>query len=540
MNRSSVYAAVALIVGVVLGHAGQGAAQEHPPSAAGDTATSKAPNPAAAKQNAQAPRRHLPPDATSQHKLALPGRTLAFQAIAGSIPLSTTEGELRAEIAYIAYTLSGADTRTRPVAFIFNGGPGTASAWLHIGLLGPWRLPLAGAAATPSAPALTEPNAETWLDFIDLVLIDPPGTGFSRVERGAPSEAGADGERRGNGNRGGGTPLWSVDGDQQALSEFISKWLLKHNRLVSPKVLVGESYGGFRVPTIARRLQTSFGVGVNTLIMISPALDMAAVHGRRDQPMSNVSVLPSLAAAGLEAKGKPVSEAAMREAESYAQGEFLTDLLRGPDDTTAVGRIVDRVARLTGLDPHVVRQYGGRLDGQIYRREANRAAGAVASPYDASVKGIDPDPTAFFSRADDPMATALHAPLTTAMRDLYATKLGWTVNAQYRLSNGEANRAWQWGNASNPPEAVSALRSALALDPRLVALVAHGYTDLTTPYFATDLMIRQIPDFGRSGRLKQITYPGGHMFYSRDESRQRFREDARTAILRSIDQPKTE
>lgn len=487
--------------------------------------------------------RKLPADSVTSHELVLPGRTLKFQATAGAIPLSNADGQLQTEIAYISYALldaGGAVRRERPVVFAFNGGPGSASAWLHLGTIGPWRLPLEGAAISPSATPTLLPNAETWLDFADLVLVDPAGTGYSRVVRptadaGGSTATGA--PATGGGPPGGqrsGPAAWSVSGDIQSLADFIQNWIAKSGRHISPVVIAGESYGGFRTPRIAHMLQTNHGIGVASMIIISPVLDYGMLRGNRHLPLTMVGLLPSLAAAALEADGKAVTPDVMREVEAYAKGEFLADLMRGPRDAAAMERIVKRVAALTRLPEPVVRQYGGRLDGFIYRREAGRAAGQVASPYDASVKGHDPDPTAYFTRADDPFATALRAPLTSAMRELYTSKLRWTVDAKYAISNNDVSSGWQYGNSSSAPESVSHLRSALALDPRTTALVTHGYTDTVTPYFVSTLVIDQIPDYGKAGRLRQATYPGGHMYYSRDASRQRFREDVQKAIADAL------
>jgi carboxypeptidase C (cathepsin A) len=486
------------------------------------------------EQRPARPVRSLPPDQTTQHTLELPGRTLKFAATAGSIPLSNGDGRLLAEMAYIAYTLADGEPRARPVTFAFNGGPGAASAWLHLGVLGPWRLPLEPAAAAPSAPSALAPNAETWLDFTDLVMIDPIGTGYSLIAR--PPEGGPEGGERWNRasgvrsgaasrEEGGARYFWSVGGDVESISDFIRIWLQKHGRTGSPKFLVGESYGGFRGPKIAHLLQTRHGVGLSGLVLVSPVLDFTARRGGY-VPMAPVVLLPSLAAAASERKGLVPTRAANREAEVYARGEYLADLMRGPRDAAALDRMVTRVAALTGLPEPVVRRLGGRVDAGTYNRELNRPRGQTASAYDASVTGFDPDPTAPVSRASDPFTSALAAPLTSAMVELYATRLGWQPEGRYRISNMDAHGAWIWGNSPSSPEAVSDLKSALALDPRLKVLVAHGFTDLVTPYLASELILDQLPVYGDLGRVASAVYPGGHMFYSREVSRKAFRADA--------------
>jgi carboxypeptidase C (cathepsin A) len=492
----------------------------------------------AADPSGRSDRAHrLPPDAVTRHTVEVPRRTLHFTATPGALPITNGQGRVLAEMAYIAYALNGADPLQRPVTFAFNGGPGSASAWLHLGGLGPWRLPMNGQASSPSTAPSLVPNEETWLDFTDLVFIDPVGTGYSRVVKsGEPAEAGASGGNgSANGSResGGTRYFWSVDGDIESISDFMLNWLQKYGRIASPKILVGESYGGFRAPKIAQTLQTRHGVGLNAIVLVSPVLDFAGRRGGRT-PLSYVSLLPSLAAAAIEKRGQTPTRAALAAAEDYARGEYLTDLMRGARGKAAVDRVVAKVAQFTGLPDPIVRRYGGRIDGQTYNRETNRPEGKVASMYDASITGFDPDPTAPNPRFNDPFTAALNAPMSSAMLDLYRTKLNWRPEGRYLKSNWEANRNWIWGNSPVPPESVTELRSVLALDPRLRVLVAHGFTDLVTPYLASELILDQIPDYGGEERLGTVVYPGGHMFYSRDSSRRAFREDVLKLIERSI------
>ena len=203
--------------------------------------------------------RQLPADVTTHHTLDLPGRTLHFEATAGAIRLTDAKHAPSADLAFIAFQLDGANRTHRPVTFGFNGGPGFASAWLNVGAVGPWRIPLGGDATAPSASPEPLPNAETWLDFTDLVFIDPAGTGYSRVVAG-------DGDAR--------RRLWSVDGDIDYLAEAIRRWLDRFDRILSPKYLLGESYGGYRAPRLARELASHQGTGLSGLVLVSPMLDL--------------------------------------------------------------------------------------------------------------------------------------------------------------------------------------------------------------------------------------------------------------------------
>jgi carboxypeptidase C (cathepsin A) len=449
----------------------------------------------------------LPADSVTDHTVELPGRTLHFKATAGSIPLNDAEsGALQAEIAYVAYVM-GSPTDNRPVTFLFNGGPGAASAYLDLGAVGPWRLALDN--ITASAPSMLGPNAETWLDFTDLVFIDPVGTGYSRIA------ASGDNVRR---------QFYSVDGDASALAVIIRKWIEKNGRQGSVKFVVGESYGGFRVPKVARAL-TGQGVGVRGLVMISPVLDFATLGNRRHDPMSWVARLPSMAATVLEAKG-PFDRERLREVENYASGDYLQDLLKGEKDTAAIERMMPRISAYTGLEPSEVRRLAARVDNTTFQRALNRQRGRVASAYDPTVTAFDPTPSASNSRFSDPVLDAMGPPLTSAMTALYQGPLHWRVDQPYHLLNNEVNGQWTWGRGRVGPEVVDDLRNTLAADRDVYVLVAHGANDLVTPYFATELILDQLPVFGSADRVKLAVYGGGHMFYSRDASRRALREDA--------------
>jgi carboxypeptidase C (cathepsin A) len=468
------------------------------PGGRGGTAPS---SPAAAEQH------RLPPDSSTKHTLALPGRTLDFTATAGSIHLFNDKGEPQADIAYTAYQLDGADARSRPVTFLFNGGPGAASAYLQFGDAGPWRLSISDAPVSSASPDL-QPNAETWLDFTDLVFIDPVGTGYSRFVA-----TGEDVRKR----------FFSVDGDVNSIAVTIRRWLEKSDRLLSPKFIAGESYGGIRGPKVVRNLQTQQGVGVRGLILVSPVLDFREYSG--SSILQYVASLPTMAAVAREVKG-PVSRADMADVERYARGDFLSDLVKGEADAEATTRLADRVAALTGIDQAVSRRLAGRFDVAEFRREFDRRNGKVRGRYDASVSGFDPNPDSSFYHFDDPSGEPLAAPLTSAAVDLITRKLNWRPDGSYELLNGSVEKAWDFGRGLHPVESISQVRQILALDPKLKLLVAHGLFDLATPYFGSKILLDQLPAYASPERVKLVVYPGGHMFYSRDAARQAFRAEA--------------
>ena len=475
-------------------------------SGAGGVRATPPNSPAAAEQH------RLPPDSTTKQTLALPGRTLDFTATAGSIRLFDDKGEPQADIAYTAYRLDGADPRTRPVTFLFNGGPGSASAWLQLGDAGPWRLAINAEAVTSSVSPDLLPNAETWLDFTDLVFIDPVGTGYSRFVA-----TGDEVRKR----------LFSIDGDVNSIALTIRRWLEKFDRLLSPKFVAGESYGGIRGPKIVRELQTQQGVGVKGLILVSPVLDFRDYSG--SSILQYVARLPTMAAVASEAKGS-ITRADLAEVERYARGDFLVDLVKGEADTEATTRLADKVAALTGIDQAVSRRLAGRFEVGEFRREFDRKNGKVTGRYDASISGFDPYPDSSFYHFGDPSGDPLFAPLTSAAVDLTTRKLNWRPDGSYQLLNSAVEKAWDFGRGLKPAESVSQLRQILALDPKLKLLVAHGLFDLATPYFGSKIQLDQLPAYASPERVKLVVYPGGHMFYSRDASRQAFRREVQAMI----------
>jgi carboxypeptidase C (cathepsin A) len=454
---------------------------------------------------------HLPADVTTHQVLALPGRELKFTATAGSIRLRDGKDAPLTDIAFVAYQEEGADASVRPVTFVLNGGPGMASAWLQMGAVGPWRVRLDAATDGPSATPVAIPNADTWLDFTDLVFVDPPGTGYSHILT-------TDAEARRH--------LWSVGGDIDALAETIRRWLDHGGRNVSPKYILGESYGGFRGPRLARKLQSEEGVGISGLILLSPLLDAHVMSGYAD-PLGWVDLLPSEVAV-VRARHGPVARADLADVETYAAGDYLVDILRGSGDAAAIDRLTARVAGLTDFDPAMVRRLGGRLNRYTFQLELT--PGRVSSAYDGTVTRPNPEPRAPGSQFPDPVLSGFEAPVTSAMMSVYADKLNWRPDTIYHLSNDDVFAAWDWGRGMGRPESFSALQAARSVDPHMRVLIAHGLFDLVTPYFGTVRMLRLLPTLEGAEPVELRVYSGGHMFYFGDSSRAALRNDAKAVF----------
>ncbi len=453
----------------------------------------------------------LPANVTTRHSIDLPGGTLRFTATAGAMRLQDGKDAPLTDVSFVAYQVDGADIAYRPVTFVLNGGPGMASAWLQMGAVGPWRVRLDVRDDGPSASPVPIANLDTWLDFTDLVFIDTPGTGYSRI-----LAANSDARRR----------LWSVAGDIEALATAIRKWLGQNGRIVSPKYILGESYGGFRGPRLARELQANDGVGINGLILLSPLLDVHEQGGYAD-PLAWVDLLPSEVAVARAGHG-PVTRADMADVEAYAAGDYLVDILRGPDDPAAIDRLVSRVASLTAFDPALLRRLGGRLDSHLFQQTL--LPHQVVSVYDGTAARANPSPRALDSRFPDPVLDGFEAPVTSGMLAVYADKLNWRPDMVYSLSNNAAFAAWDWGRGMSTPESLTPLQAARSVDPHLHVLIAQGLYDLRTPYFTAVRQLRLLPPLAGVPPVKLSVYPGGHMFYFADSSRTMLRDDARTML----------
>lgn len=455
----------------------------------------------------------LPPEASIRQTLKAGGRTLNYTARAGALPVKDKDGAVIGEVAYTAFILDGPDRVNRPITFAFNGGPGASSVYLNLGLIGPKMVPFGAQGDLPSSAAQVVDNPDSWLEFTDLVFIDPVGTGFSR------SYVAEDKAKK---------AFFGTEQDIEYLSRIVYDWLLKNGRMASPKYLVGESYGGFRLPRIAYTLQTDLGVGVWGMTLVSPRLDYTVPGGRDISPLPWVTTLPSMAAARRERDGAVLTAADMADVEEYARTEFAVDLLRGARDPAAVERIVQRVSRYTGLDPALVRRLGGRVDLPTFAREFQRADGRISSRYDVNVSAYDPFPWSPTTRAGDPILDAIIAPTTSAQVDYVTRVIGWKADGSYQALSGEVSRLWERDATA---ESSTTLRQAVALDPKMQVLIVHGFTDIQTPYFASRLIIDQIPPMGGADQVRLAVYPGGHMFYSRPDSRAAMRRDVR-AIYR--------
>lgn len=465
-----------------------------------------APAPAAdAKDKTPEKEPPLPPDAHVAQTIQLDGKPLNYTATVGTLPVYEN-GQKAGEVVFTAYTVEG---ENRPVTFALNGGPGAASVFLNMGAIGPKRIEFGEQGDSPSDPAVPKDNAGTWLGFTDLVFIDPIGTGFSR------SLVAPDQTKR---------QFFSTDNDIQYLSRIIYDWLVKNGRMSSRKYFVGESYGGYRGPRITHYLQTQLGVAMNGVVLVSPYLNPTQNENGDLSPIPWMMTLPSITAARLEREHK-LSAETMAPVIAYTRGEYVTDLLKGRSDPQATARIVKKVTEITGLEQEFVRRLGGRLEIQAYLREVFRERGKIGSIYDSNVTSWDPFPYAPQQRTNDPMLDSIIAPTTSAMVDFVTRVVGWKTDARYNTLSYFVNSQWDRESAGLRRGSVGDLREAVATDPKLRVIIAHGWNDLSCPFMGSLLSVDQMPVMGDATRVSVNEYSGGHMFYTRIDSQKSLRKD---------------
>ena len=428
----------------------------------------------------------------------------------GADGINGASGEPQGAVLTTAYLLEGAAAAERPVCFAFNGGPGSASVWLHLGALGPKRVVVPDDGSMPLPPYAVEDNPQTWFEHFDLVFVDPPHTGWSC----SASEAAR-------------KKMLSVDGDVEALSEVVRLWLTRHKRWGSAVYLAGESYGTTRGAAIADKLQ-QMGVALSGLVLVSCAMDLQSLAFAPANDLPYALFLPGFANAAqyhglLRGSLAASPEAARAAAEAFVQEDYAAALQAGSRLTEKESaRIGKRLSELTGLARALVDEKNLRIADQTFFFEALRDRGLIVGRLEARATG----PMAASRTREwefDPGIEAIAAPYTMAAMAYFREQLGLDLDTRYEVLNFEVNRNWNWsrgegahrsmGFTSTSPDLARALRR----NPHLRVLVASGRYDLGTPYSASDWSLAQldIPPEVRQ-RITHRYYDAGHMMYTRE------------------------
>jgi len=460
-----------------------------------------------------------------KRSVAVEGRALGYRSIVGSLSVADPPSA-QAKVVFFAYELEGADTSKRPIAFAFNGGPGAASAYLHIGAMGPRRVALNDDGTLPTPPARLVDNDLSWLAFTDLVFVDPLGTGFSRNPKGDDKDSDSS--------------FWGVREDAEALSRFIRSYLTRSGRWQSPKYLVGESYGGFRAAILSDLLPSSYGVALNGAILISPALQFAITRPDGYDVIPAALKLPSLTAvamlhgkSNLAVPAGGLDRAALAPVENWSLDSYLTGLARGAAlPAPARDALIGQAAALTGMPAELVRRNNGRIGNSDFAKTLLRGTGRLPSLYDGAMTVVDPDPES--SNLDrDTGLDQLNAVLVPAFNAYARDELKYETDQPYLLLNGEVNGQWRWrgGRGQGYAGAADRLKNGMAMNPRLKVLIAHGLYDIVTPYFASAYVIDQmhLSDEQRAN-LTFKAYAAGHMVYTHRDARAALYRDAKAVF----------
>ncbi len=426
-------------------------------------------------------------------------------------------GEPDAAVMATSYCLQGDAPPDRPVCFAFNGGPGSASIWLHLGALGPRRVVVPDDGSAPRAPYRVVDNPLTWFEHFDLVFIDPPHTGWSITASEAARKR-----------------MLSVDGDVDALAEVMRAWLTRHRRWSAPLVLAGESYGTTRAAALADKLQVA-GLPLAGLVLVSCAMDLQTIAFGPGNELPYALFVPGFAGVAqyhglLDGAVAASPEAARSAAEAFVAEDYVAALHRGSLlEGRQRTRIARRLAELTGLSRDLVEQRNLRISDHTYFVEALRPRGQILGRLDARVSA----PMAASGGPDwdfDPGIESIAGPYTMAAMDYFGRTLGVPIERRYEVLNRDAHKAWNWnrgdaqgnGYACTTPDLARALRR----HPHLKVFVASGHYDLGTPYSATDWSLSHLDVPAEV--LRRVTrhrYDAGHMMYTRGDDLLKLKND---------------
>jgi carboxypeptidase C (cathepsin A) len=466
-----------------------------------------------------------PQPVVTHHEVHVGGKVLHYTITTGLMPIHNTDGELEANIFFMAYTLDGQSApERRPLTFSFNGGPGSASVWLHLGAIGPKRVKMQAEGMMPAPPYQLIDNEYTWLDQTDLVFIDPVGTGYSRAVKNDLKKK-----------------FLGVREDIESVGEFIRLYLGRYERWSSPLFLVGESYGTTRAAGLSGYL-VGHGVAFNGIMLISSVLNFETLEFTPGNDLPYILFLPSYAAtAWYHKKLSPDLQQDFQklrnEVEQWASTGYAETLAKGDRLTTEErNAAIERLARYTGLSKTYIDQANLRIDEPHFTKELLRDQKLIAGRLDSRFTGTD---RSLLSETPsfDPSESAIRPPYTAMFNQYVRTELGYKSDLEYYiLGGGFGFMDWDWGSArSGFPDTAQALRDAFERNPYMRLFVGSGYYDLATPYFATQYTLNHMGlDSKQHASISLGYYPAGHMIYIRDESLAVLKKDISTFMSNAL------
>ncbi len=461
-----------------------------------------------------------PPPAVAHRKITLAGRPIAYTVTAGTIDLKNAKDETTARVFSVAYTADGVEAKQRPVTFLFNGGPGSASIWLHMGSFAPVRVEVPDAQPAPPPPYRLAENSDSLLDKTDLVFVDAVGTGFSRiVGKGEPKD------------------FYGTDQDVAAFAQFIERWVSANGRWNSPKFLLGESYGTTRGAALLRRLERD-GLSFNGAIFVSSYLN--AWDDFNGPPFSNdtpyVLYLPTMAATAWNYKRvdpRPAELAPfLAEVRAFALGEYAQALQRGGKlDAATRSAIAAKLHRYTGLPESYILDANLRIDPSRFQKELLRGQRRTVGRLDSRYQGIDHD-AAGETPEYDPAGAAIVGAYAASLNSYLRDSLGYKTDELYKPSNyEEVGKDWDDHHKTDSgraalPDVAEDLRAVMTINPGLRLFSANGYYDFATPFFETEYTLAHMGlDPSLEKNIVFGYYPSGHMIYLHEPSLKQMKTD---------------
>jgi carboxypeptidase C (cathepsin A) len=494
------------------------AAQQRQPAGQAPAASSEA-KPAAPAAAEAAP-------VVTHHEIHVNGKVLRYTATTGRMPIAGEDGKVEGRMFFVAYTLDNAGSLAqRPLVIAFNGGPGAGSLWLQIGAIGPRRVDMGPNPMMPRPPFHLVDNAETWLDFADLVFVDPVGTGYSRPE--SPQY---------------GKNFWGLRQDLQSVGEFIRLYLTRYDRWQSPLFLAGESYGTTRAAGLSGYLM-HHGIAFNGIVLLSTALDFEAIDFNRGNDLPYVLFLPTYTATAwyhkrlaADLQQQPL-EQVVQKSEEWAESNYLEALAKG-DRLSGAERdqTIATLEQLTGLPRRYISDSDLRVDIGHFTKELLLDTHQTVGRLDSRFTAYDLNPVSA-EMAFDPSESAIRPPFTAMFVTYVRDELNYHTDLEYYALGGGIKAPWDWGRREGYPNVTESLREALVKNPYMKVFIGEGYYDLATPFAAADYVVAHLqvePPLEKNIEIDR--FPAGHMMYIHPPSLVKLKNDVTAFVSSSLAQ----